>query len=163
MDWPCEMSVTSAVRTAWGLAALRLGPPNPYPLIGWRARSPSNRPSPLLDEVGDREAEVFPDPRHERDLLLRVPASLRVAETPEALHDAVEIVRLEGEDPFPVVETERAGRVREHVGILPPHHAVLREHRSSLRGRQEVPIDRPHVRVDARVLLRRRSLHERGR
>src|SRR2546428_6190713 len=96
------------------------------------------------DEIGDREGEVLSDPGDERDLLLRVAPGLGLAEAAEALHDAIERVGLEGEDPLPVAQAERARRVREHIRVLPAHDTVLPEELSTLLGREQVPVDRPH-------------------
>src|SRR5688572_443031 len=78
-------------------------------------RSAPERSAKVVEDVGDG----LTDPREERGLHLGEETRLRVAETPDAVHERIQLVRLEGEDPFPVAETERARRVREDLRELP--------------------------------------------
>ena len=85
----------------------------------------------------------------ERDLLADVPAGAARAQVAHQVDDAVQLVGLEGEDPLVVAERERRHRVGPHVREVARHLAVLDEHVAALLVGQQVPLVRPHERVDA--------------
>src|SRR4029453_10011585 len=96
--------------------------------------------------------ELLPDAGDERHLDLRVAASLRGAQPADAVHQAGEVVCLEGQDPLPIAQAEGAGGVRLDVGELPPQLAVLGEQRGTLFSGEQVPLRGPNERIDAQVL-----------
>src|SRR6266511_1105733 len=108
-----------------------------------------------LREVGEGLTDILSDAGDERDLLLRVPPGGRLAERPDALHDAPQVVRLEGQDPLPVVDAERAGGVGQDVGESTAPLAVLAEQGLAFPGGEQVPLRGPDERIDVQEALRR--------
>src|SRR5207247_10787793 len=116
-----------------------------------------------LREVGQGLPDVLSDAGDEGDLLLRVPAGRRLAERPDALNDAGQVVCLEGQDPLPVVDAKRARGVGQDVGKPTTPLAVLPEQCLALPGREQVPLRGPDERIDVQEPLRRLPPGEGGR
>ena len=69
---------------------------------------------------------------------------------------------LEGQDPLVVVEREAGHGVGPDVRVLAGHLAVLGQHLAALGRVQQVPVVRPHERVDAHVGLGSSSARNAG-
>jgi drug/metabolite transporter (DMT)-like permease len=107
-------------------------------------------------QVGDELAYRLALAGVERDLDPGVPPRLGTAQVPHQVHDPVQLVGLEGEYPFVVVQREAGDRVGPDVRVLPRHHAVLGEHPAAVGGVEQVPLvgadERVHAQVASRLL-----------
>src|SRR5579884_20918 len=102
---------------------------------------------PLRQRVHDLRHRP-PPPGVEGHFFTHVPPGLRAAQVPHQVHDAVQFVGLEGEDPLVVAERERRDRIGAHVGVLARHHAVLGQQTAALLVGQQVPLVPAHEGVD---------------
>src|SRR5438128_2017959 len=144
-------SVARAIELRRPARTLRM-PPDPGGVAPPRPPAAARRVGAGLGQVPNGVREVLADAGDEGLLFLRVSPSFRVAEPPDAVHDPRELVRFEGQDPFPVVDPEGAGGVGQDVGILPPELTVFAKQRRPLLGGEQVPVRRADVGVDAQVL-----------
>ena len=69
-----------------------------------------------------------------------MPPRIGGTQLPHQVDDAVQLGRLEREDPFVVAQRERRNGVGPHILVFARGHPVLGEHPSALLVGQQVPL-----------------------
>src|SRR5699024_10054493 len=85
------------------------------------------------------------------NLLTSVQTGLGTAQATHQVHDAVQLVGLERQQPLVVVQSEGGDGVGTHVRVRGGHATVVGEHLAALVLGQQVPLVGTHERVHADV------------